>query len=729
MHLICGVQRNVPAVWNRLSVSPAACGVLLCAALAGCAVPDGRYPHTRRQPVQETLHGVTISDPYRWLEDGESNAVRAWTDRQNAYTRAALDRFGTERTAIVQQLEQLNDTTTTSSPAVVGNRLFFTRRTGLQNQPVLCYRENTMSGDPKIAVDPNRFSDDGTVALDWWFPSPDGGFLIYGRSAGGSEQSTLYLRDVNAGADTQLRIPHTRACSVAWEARMRGFYYTRYPDPAQVPPEEASYNRHVYYHKFGTQVDADVKVFGEGRAKEEWNDVKNTSDFKHVLLLNSLDWARNDLYIRKSDGDSFEPIAVGMDGRFDADTFGQQLFIQTNWQAPRGRILATELDKLGREHWKEIIPQGDGVLDSFVIVGGKIVAHYLQNAHSKVRVYERSGELYDEIRLPGIGTIRGLSGRADAGTLYFSFESFAYPPAVCTYDVKSREMKIVEQTAVNVDFSQFVTQQLWTRSEDGARVPLFVIHRKDIRLNGDNPTVLFGYGGFEISLTPVYSPQLFVWLNRGGVYAVANLRGGGEFGAEWHQAGRLDRKQNVFNDFYAAAEKLIRDGYTRPERLGCYGGSNGGLLIGAAITQRPDLWRAAHSAVPLLDMIRYHKLSIARLWIPEYGSAEDADQFRALLAYSPYHNVKPGTCYPATLLSTAESDTRVDPMHARKMAALLQSAQGCDDRPILLRVETKAGHGAGKPLRKQIETQADHWTFMCWQLGVFSTVESGAQSR
>lgn len=694
--------------------------------LGGCADRPGVAPVTRVESHDEVIHGVSVADPYRWLENADDKEVQRWTDRQNALTRSQLDLFS-ERAVIVGQLEQLNDTTTTSSPVAVGSRLFFTRRAGLQNQPVLCYRDNAMTGDPKVAIDPNKFSPDGTVAMDWWFPSPDGGFIVYGRSSSGDEQSTLYLHDVGAHADSQLRIPHTRACSIAWEARSRGFFYTRYPDPAKVAAEDAAYHRHVYYHKFGTLPDADQCVFGEGRAKEEWNDVKNTSDFKNVLLMNSLDWAKNDLYIRK--GDVFEPIAVGLDGRFDADTYGQQLFIQTNWQAPRGRILVTELDKLGQPDWKELIPQSDGVIDSFAIVGGKIVVHMLQNAYSKVRVYERNGELLDEVRLPGIGTVRGLGGRPDGDTVYFSYESFAYPPAVCTYDIKSREMKVVEKTEVNFDFEKYTTNQIWTRSKDGTRVPLFVIHRKDLHLNGMNPTVLYGYGGFEISITPSYNPQLFVWLSRGGVYAVANLRGGGEFGAAWHQAGRLDKKQNVFDDFYAAAEKLITDRYTRSERLGCYGGSNGGLLIGAAVTQRPELWRAAHSAVPLLDMIRYHKLSIARLWIPEYGSAEDAAQFKTLLAYSPYHNVKPGVCYPAMLLSTAESDSRVDPMHARKMAAMMQAAQNCSDHPVLLRVETKAGHGAGKPLRKQIEAQADHWTFMGWQLGVFAPRGSGEAAR
>lgn len=704
-------------------------GALLLVLAAGCAARQEGPPTTRKESHEDVIHGVAVSDPYRWLENSEDKAVVDWTAQQNAYTRKQLDQFGGERAAIVHQLEELNNTTTTSSPTVMGTRLFFTRRAGLQNQPVLYYRENEMTGDPKVAIDPNKFSSDGTVALDWWFPSADGGFIIYGRSSSGDEQSTLYVHDVNANADSQLRIPHTRACAVAWEPHSRGFFYTRYPDPAKVAPEEAAYNRHVCYHKFGTLPTADACVFGEGRAKEEWNDVKNTSDFKHVLLTNSLDWAKNDLYIRRTESEKFEPVAIGLDGRFDADTYGQQMFIQTNWQAPRGRILVTELDKPTQENWKELIPQGDGVMDSFAIVGGKLVVHYLENAYSKVRVYERSGELLDEVRLPGIGTVRGISGRPDANVVYFSYESFAYPPAVCSYDVKSRELKIVEKTAVNFDFEQYETKQLWTRSKDGTRVPLFVIHNKNVKLDGSNPTVLYGYGGFEISITPTYNPQLFVWLSRGGVYAVANLRGGGEFGAAWHQAGRLDKKQNVFDDFYAAAEKLIKDGYTQPAKLGCYGGSNGGLLIGAAVTQRPELWRAAHSAVPLLDMIRYHMLSIARLWIPEYGSADDPEQFKTLLAYSPYQNVKPGVCYPATLLSTAESDSRVDPMHARKMAALLQASQACSDHPILLRVETKAGHGAGKPLSKQIEAQADHWTFMGWQLGVFAPQSAGEKSH
>lgn len=675
------------------------------------------YPATRTEDVVDILHGVKVADPYRWLEKADDPEVQAWTEQQNAFTRRYLDGFGEVRAALTKRLEELFAANVGSAPRVYKDRYFFVKREGLENQPRIYVRKGASDATPKLVIDPNTFSDDGTVAIDWWYPSPDGTLIAYGKSASGSEKSTLYLRDVDGGNDTTLVIPNTRACTVAWDADGAGFFYVRYPNAGEVPPGDEVYYRHVYYHKFGTEVKDDPKIFGEGRPKEEWNNVSASSDNQWVFLSNSLDWSKNDLYLRGPNDQEFRPVAVGLDGQFSGDVYGGKLFLHTNYKAPRYRIVVADPANPVESGWKDVVPEGKGVIESFAIVGGKLVLNVLENAYSRISVYEPTGEHVGDVELPALGTVSELNGAPDAPGLFFSFQSFAYPPTVFRYDLKEKKLDTIDRLDVAVDLDAFETRQVWFESKDGTKVPMFVIHKKGLSLDGSNPTILYGYGGFDQSITPTFVRTVFPWLERGGVYASVNLRGGGEFGKEWHLAGRLDKKQNVFDDMIAAAEKLIADGYTRPDRLAARGGSNGGLLMGAMMTQRPDLFRAIHCAVPLLDMIRYHNFSIARLWIPEYGSAEDPTQFRWLLAWSPYHNVKPGVKYPATLFTTADSDSRVDPMHARKMAALVQAATS-SSAPILLWVESKAGHGAGKPLSKRIESDVDWLTFFMWQLGM-----------
>lgn len=675
------------------------------------------YPPTRVDDVVATLHGVEVHDPYRWLENESDPAVREWTDKQNAFTRSFLDRFTRTRSELTQRLTEVYAPGFASSPAIHDKRYFFTKREGKQNHALVYVKKNSIDAEPAVALDPNTFSADGTVALDWWYPSPDGTRILYGKSSSGNEKSTLYLRDVDSGVDTALIIPNTRYCSVAWDKDGQGFHYTRYPEPGSVPAGDENYYRHLYYHKFGTRWEDDPKVFGEGRPKEESISIANSDDYRYQFLTTSVDWARQDLHLRAAGEEKFAPVAVGLDGQFGADVLGDRLFILTNYQAPRYHVLVTDVNNPSQGNWKELIPEQKGVIQSMAIVDGKLVLTILENACSRLVIHDVDGKLVKEIELPTLGTVSGVSGRFDKPELFYSFASYAYPNVTFRYDMRTGETREIDRVRIDFDPAAYETRQVWFASRDGTRVPMFVIHKKGLKLDGNNPTVLYGYGGFDISLTPAFDRKLIPWLDRGGVYAVANLRGGGEFGKDWHLAGRLGNKQNVFDDMIAAAEKLIADKYTSPARLGAAGGSNGGLLMGAMLTQRPELFRAIHCAVPLLDMLRYHNFSIARLWIPEYGSADDPEQFKWLYSYSPYHHVKQGAKYPSVLFTTAESDSRVDAHHAKKMAALVQASTGSDN-PVLLWVETKAGHGQGKPLTKIIDSQVDVWTYFMWQLGM-----------
>ncbi len=678
-----------------------------------------QYPSTRAEVVTDVVHGVTIADPYRWLENSDDAEVRTWTEQQNALTRRYLDQFSATRQAMAERLRVLYSAATLSSPQVHGDRYFYKRREGGQNHAVVYVKEGSIDSEPRAVINPNEFSEDGTVALDWWFPSPDGSLIAYGKSSAGDEKSTLYLRDVATGKDTDLAIPRTRSNRIAWDPDGQGFLYLRYPEPGSVPAGDEDYYRHVYYHRLGTDWHDDPKVFGQGRPKEEWPNVYPSRDYRYHFLVVEHGWSEEDLYIRRAGEKAFRPILVGLKARFEGDVLDDRLFLLTNYQAPRCRVVVADPANPDPQTWTDVIPEQKGVIQSMAIVGGKLVISIMENAYSRLMVYDPEGKLVTEIELPALGRVREINGRCDRNELFFRFESFTHPPAVFRYDLGTHQMTVVEQTQVDADLSQYDTKQVWFNSKDGTRVPMFVIHKKGLALNGDNPTVLSGYGGFNVSITPRFLRHALPFLEAGGVYALANLRGGGEFGEEWHQAGELEKKQNVFDDMIAAAEKLIVDKYTRPERLGLRGGSNGGLLVGAMITQRPDLFRAAYCAVPLLDMIRYHRFSIARLWIPELGSAEDPVQFEFLQAYSPYHHVKQGEKYPAVLFTTAESDSRVDPMHALKMTAAMQSATGSNN-PVLLWVEKKAGHGRGKPLSKQIEEHVDSWIFFMWQLGMLN---------
>ena len=683
------------------------------------------YPETRIAEVVDDYHGTRVADPYRWLEDETDPEVKAWVAAQNSLTRSRLGGFP-ERAALRAQLEKLWAASAASSPTVRGTRYFYKRREGLKNQPYVYVSDGRMKAGERVLLDPNRFSDDGTVAVDWDKPSPDGSLYLYGRSAAGSEKSTLHILDVATGQELADVIPNTRYSSVAWLPDGKAFYYSRFPEPGSVAAGDENYYRRIYFHRLGTDCKSDALVAGDGRPKEEWTDVEASSDDRYVLLTRSVDWAKNDLFVRRLDGGSkFTPVAVGLDGQTRGDVYQDVLYLRTDVGAPRYRIVKAPVANPGPESWVAVVPEGEGVIEDFGIAGGRLVVLVLENAHSRLFVHERSGERLFEVALPTLGTARSLSTVAGRPEAYFQFDSYAYPTAVLRLDTATGKLETVEQLDCGADLSAYETAQVWYASKDGTRVPMFVVHKKGLARDGQSPALLTGYGGFEINQTPAFDRRLLPLLERGVVFAEANLRGGGEFGRAWHEAGRLEKKQNVFDDCIAAAEFLVREGYTGRRRLAVWGGSNGGLLTGALVVQRPDLIRAAVVAVPLLDMLRYQHFAIARLWIPEYGTADDPAQFPFLYAYSPYHHVTPGTAYPAVLLTTAESDSRVAPLHAMKMAARLQAATG-GDLPILLRVEPKAGHGQGKPLSKQIDEWLDVSTFILWQTGSLAAPGEGA---
>jgi len=681
---------------------------------------------TRRDDLVETLHGVPVADPYRWLEDGDAPEVRAWTAAQAARTEAVL-RAVPGRAALEARLRQLLAVGTVGSPAVRGRRLFSLKREGDQNQPVLCARDG-VDGRERVVVDPNGLDPDGLVALDWWEPSPDGRRVAYGTSRGGDEWSTLRVVDVDTGEILADAIPRTRYSSVAWMPDGAGFFYTRYPQPGTVPPGEEEYSSHAFAHRLGDDPAADPKIFGEGRSPQDMIALAISRDGRWLVATAAQGWAKSEVYLRDltwEDG-PWVPVAEGLDARFDnALPTADCLYLRTDLDAPNGRIVA--VDPTGPapalERWQTIVPERpDRTLEAFVLANDRLVTHELEAATSRLRRYEVDGTPGDDLALPAMTTLTGLAGDETAPTLLAGYASFVAPPSLLAFDLAgdpSPRPVSPLPPAAGFDPTTIEVQQTRYRSRDGTPVSIFLVHRRGLARTGDHPTVLTGYGGFNVSLGPHYDPALPAWLERGGVLALPNLRGGGEYGEPWHRAGMLDQKQTVFDDALAAAEWLIAGGYTNPGRLAIVGGSNGGLLVGAAITQRPDLFRAAVCAVPLLDMLRYHRFRIAKLWLPEYGSADDPEAFRWLAAYSPYHHVEEGVCYPATLLTAGEQDSRVDPLHARKMTALLQHATGCAaERPILLRAEADAGHGQGKPLAKRVAEAADEWGSLGWQLGV-----------
>jgi prolyl oligopeptidase len=678
-------------------------------------------PKTEKRPLEETVQGVKILDNYRWLEDGNSPDTQKWVAEEMAYTQSVLDPLP-GRDAIHKRLTELLSIGSISQPETGGKYYFYTRREGMQNQPVLYVREG-VGGKDRVLLDPNQLAADGTIALDWYHASENGKYLAYGTSPSGSEMSTLHILETKTGKALPDTIERTRACSIAWMHDNSGFYYTRYPKKGDVPEGQEMYNRHVFYHELGTDPTTDAPIFGEGRDPEDWPSVSLDNDGRLLLISVSQGWTKTELFLMDlKAGTPPTRITTGKNFLYSGSVYNGRLYIVTNEDAPRYRMFMAEAGNYERDDWTEIIPQTEAVLQGAALWGGKIFAQYEQNASSQLRLFDLEGKVISDIHLPALGTVFGSDGKWNHDEIFYGFVSFTVPPTVYRYDLKTGSASVwAKVDAPSIDPSAYEVQQEWYHSKDGTKVPMFVVYRKGLKKDGHNPTLLTGYGGFNISMLPSFSRTAYLWMEHGGIYAVANLRGGAEFGEDWHRAGMLDKKQNVFDDMIAGAEHLIAEKYTDKDHLAIQGGSNGGLLMGAMITQRPDLFRAVVCQVPLLDMLRYQYFQIAKLWIPEYGSSDNAEQFKWLYAYSPYHHVKAGTEYPAVLFMTADTDTRVDPMHAKKMAALMQdeAANGKSrTRPILLRIEAKAGHGAGKPVTKQIEEFTDIYSFLFWQLGV-----------
>lgn len=679
-------------------------------------------PPTRREERIDQYHGVDVADPYRWLEVDvrESPEVQAWVELQNAHTQQFL-RSIPERERIQQRLTQLWDYARYSAPQQVAGKYFFERNDGLQNQAVLCLAD-AVDAAPRVVLDPNSWSADGTVALASADPDEQAHHLAYAVSEAGSDWKTLRVMDLQTGRllDDQLR--WLRWGGVVWNKSGDGFYYTRYPEPEPGEQYQAlALNQMVYFHRLGTP-QADDSLIYRRTDHPDWTfEPELTDDGKYLVLqiTKSTD-DQNQVYFRPVDPDTAPWVELIGDFENQFAFVGSRdrtFYFLTDLDAPTKRVVAMDLDHPGRDALQEIIPAATETLLGVNVLHEQFVASYLQDATTRVRIFDLQGQPLRDVEFPGLGTASGFGGRPRDRETFYTFSSYDTPPTVYRYDLVTGTSHLWRAAEVDFDATAFQVQQVFCTSPDGTRVPMFLAHRKDLPRNGDQPVLLYGYGGFNIPLTPAFNVSYIAWMELGGVLAVANLRGGGEYGEAWHQAGKTLNKQRVFDDFVAAAQWLIDQRYTRPERLAIQGGSNGGLLVGAVMTQRPDLFGACLPAVGVMDMLRYHRFTAGRFWVDEFGTADDPEQFRALRAYSPYHNIKPGVHYPATLISTADTDDRVVPMHSFKFAAALQAAQA-GAAPILIRIETRAGHGAGTPTSKRIENIADHWAFLVKTLGM-----------
>ncbi|HSQ67565.1 MAG TPA: prolyl oligopeptidase family serine peptidase [Polyangiaceae bacterium] len=662
------------------------------------------------QATIERRFGVVVADPHRWLEDGDSERVRAWTDAQNARTDeylAACPTFAELRARVAALLR----VGYCDLPTVRRGRAFYQRREGDAQQPALRVREP--DGNERVLIDAEALSPDATDALDWWYPSPSGKLVAWGRSSAGSEQSVLFVRDVETGRDLPGSIPNTQHGVVGWVSDTR-FFYTRFPAPGTVPPGEEQYHGKLYVHELGADPASDELVFEPG-AKSDVPQAIVSPDGRWLVVLVAQGWAKSEVYLRDlaDPAGVLVPVATNEEAIFEPIARRDGLYLLTNSGAPRYRVFAVDYARPARDGWKELLPETDDVLASVAITSSRIVACYLRNASSVVVARDRAAPaIAREVALPTIGTAAVHASSDDEG-VYVSFTSFVVPLGV--HRLEGAALVPWAVVSEGVPREGVRVERLFATSKDGTRVPMFVVSREDARWDGDNPTVLYGYGGFNVNQTPAFSARVLSFVQRGGVWVSSVLRGGGEYGEAWHRAGMLENKQNVFDDFYACAEALVAARVTRPERLAAVGGSNGGLLVSVAITQRPELFGAGIALVPLTDMLRYPLFRLGAFWVPEYGSPDDEAAFRVLYAYSPYHHVRPGVGYPAMLLWAAESDSRVDPMHARKMAAALLDAG--PSNPVLLRVETKAGHGMGKPTSKVADQLAAELAFLDREIG------------
>jgi prolyl oligopeptidase len=676
------------------------------------------YPLTLTTNTVDTYFGVSVPDPYRWLEDDHAPATKAWVTTQNAVTFEYLERIP-ERSLIRNRLTHLWNYERYGLPFKRGDRYFFTRNDGLQNQSVL-YCMNALDGSPEVLLDPNALSEDGTVALTGFTVTDDGAKLAYGLARAGSDWQEWRVRDVDTRDDHPEVVHWVKFSSASWTKDGVGYFYSRYDEPAAADRlKGANYFHKLYYHKTGTPQSEDSLVYHRPDQKE-WGFYGRVTDDGRYLIINvsqGTDTRNRVFYLDlTAPGTPVVELLNAFDAGYDfVGNVDHLFYFRTDLNAPLGRIIAVDIHQPDTAHWREIVPESGDRLVSANALNRQLAVAYLKNATSSIKLFDLEGGLDREIPLPGLGTAAGFGGRIDDTETFYSYTSFTTPGTIYRYDFTNGGSHVFREPRVDFRPADYETRQVFCRSKDGTPVPLFITHKKGLVQHGQNPVYLYGYGGFDISLSPSFSVANLVWMELGGVYAVANLRGGGEYGETWHQAGMKLKKQNVFDDFIAAAEWLIANNYTSSTRLAIGGGSNGGLLVGACMTQRPGLFAAALPAVGVLDMLRFHKFTIGWAWTSEYGSSDDPTEFKALLAYSPLHNLKPGSIYPATFITTADHDDRVVPAHSFKFAAALQSAQA-GDAPVLIRIETRAGHGAGKPVSKTIEETADRLSFLVQEL-------------
>ncbi|HYV41208.1 MAG TPA: prolyl oligopeptidase family serine peptidase [Thermoanaerobaculia bacterium] len=668
----------------------------------------GHPPSTRAGDVKESFGNVEIADPYRWLEDQNAPETRAWIDEQNKYSEAFLRAFP-GRDAIQRRVTELLKIDTIGVPQERGGRYFFTKRLADQDLPVLYVRRGARGKD-EVLLDPHPLSADHRTSITLLDVTDDGNLIVYGVRQGGEDETTVKFLDVNTRKELADVLPRARYSGVALKSNRSGVFFSR----------QEKEGPRVFFHALGSDLSKDEKLFGDGYGPEKGLGV-GLSDDNRYLLLNV--WhgsaaTKTEVYVRDlAAGGPIVPIVNDLEARFSPDIARDTLYLQTNWQAPNGRVLAVDLKNPARDKWKEVVPAGSASIQGVSTVGGRLFVRYLENVLPRIRIFDAQGKPRGEIPFPSVGSASGLRGEWGKNEAFFTFSSFVTPTTIYRYDIAKGTREVWAKESVPIARDRFEVEQIRYASKDGTQIPMFIVHRKGLKRAGSSPALLTGYGGFNLSETPAFSARAALWVENGGVYALPNLRGGGEFGEDWHKAGILEKKQNVFDDFIGAAQWLISNGYTSPSRLAISGGSNGGLLVGAALTQRPDLFAAVVCSYPLLDMVRYQKFLVAGYWVPEYGSGDNPGQFPFLYAYSPYHHVKAGTKYPAVLFITGDSDTRVAPLHARKMTALLQASTG-SDRPILLHYDTKAGHSGGAtPVTKRIEDLSDELSFLFAETG------------
>ena len=686
-----------------------------------------RYPPTPKVDQVDTYHGVRVPDPYRWLEDPGTPETRAWVEAQNELTFGYLESLP-QRDELRARLTELWDYERVTVPLQYGGKLFYRTNDGLQNQSVLVVADAAAGSarEPSVLLDPNRLSEDGSVSLAGAIPSPSGALVALGLSDGGSDWRTWRVRGAEGGPDRTDVVTRNKFGGLQWDIEERGFFYPRYEEPADGTKLQArNAPAEIVYHRLGTSETEDILLverptdpgLSVGFSRSEKGDALIVSlrdtDSRHTQLSLAPLTFEGDRPVLS------DPVALtpDFDARYSyAGDDGETIFVRTDWQAPNWRVFAIDPSNPDRTNWREIIPESEHAIDRVRAVGGRLIVSYLANASSLVRVFDTQGSFEREVELPGIGSISGFGGRMSDTSTFYSFASYTQAPTIYRYDILRGTSELFSSPDIDFDSAAYVTNQVFYESRDGTRIPMFLTHRRDLERNGQNPVYLYGYGGFNVSLTPSFNASNLVWLERGGIVAVANLRGGGEYGENWHTAGTKLQKQNVFDDFIAAAEWLVRENYTEPARLAIAGGSNGGLLVGACMTQRPDLFGACLPAVGVMDMLRYHRFTIGWAWAGDYGTSDERQEFEALYAYSPLHNLRTGTAYPPTLVTTADHDDRVVPAHSFKFAAALQEAQSGPE-PVLIRIETRAGHGAGTPTKKRIDQAVDQWAFLLHELG------------